>query len=61
MGLGKLFLKLRGRESGLDPVRLVDTLASDMFFDAEPSAKALGYTRGHLDEAIEEIKRGRAS
>ena len=39
MGLGKLFLKLRGRESGLDPVRLVDTLASDMFFDAEPSAK----------------------
>ncbi|MEC7242031.1 MAG: NAD-dependent epimerase/dehydratase family protein [Myxococcota bacterium] len=56
MWLGRVFLRLRGRESGLDPVRLVDVLASDMFYDCDESAKALGYTRGHLDEAIADIK-----
>ena len=56
MWLGRGFLKLRGRESGLDPVALVDVLASEMFFDPDESASALGYSRGHLDEAIAEIK-----
>ncbi len=56
MALGKMVLKLRRRESGLDPVKLVDVLASDMFFDPTESANALGYSRGHLDEAIGEIR-----
>lgn len=56
MWLGRGFLKLRGRESGLDPVALVDVLASEMFFDPDESANELGYSRGHLDEAIAEIK-----
>lgn len=50
------YLKLRGRESGLDPVQLVDVLVTDMFFDPAPSQKALGYTGGGLQAAIQEIK-----
>jgi hypothetical protein len=57
MWLGRAFLKLRGRESGLDPVMLVDVLASDMFYDCDKSAEILGYSRGHLDDAIADIKR----
>ena len=56
MWLGRGFLRLRGRESGLDPVRLVDVLASNMFYDCDKSADTLGYSRGHLDEAISAIK-----
>ena len=54
--MGRAVLKLRGRESGLDPVKLVDVLASNMFYDCDESAEALGYSRGHLDEAIADIK-----
>jgi hypothetical protein len=56
MWLGRVFLKIRGRESGLDPVKLVDVLASDMFFDPTDSQQALGYSGGSLDEAIHTLK-----
>ena len=56
MWLGRVFLKIRGRESGLDPVKLVDVLASDMFFDPTDSQQALDYSGGSLDEAIHTLK-----
>lgn len=56
MWLGRAFLRLRGRESGLDPVKLVDVLASDMFFDPTESQQALGYSGGNLEQAISTLK-----
>ena len=52
MWIGKGFLKLTRRESGLDPSRLVNTLVSEMYFDPSASQEALGYKGGGLDEAI---------
>jgi hypothetical protein len=56
MWCARTFLRLRGRESGLDPVQLVDVLITDMFFDPSESQKTLGYSGGGLDAAIAEIK-----
>jgi nucleoside-diphosphate-sugar epimerase len=56
MWLGRGILKLRRRQSGLDPVSLTNVIVSDMFFDPTESAQALGYTRGNLDEAIADLK-----
>ena len=57
MWLGRGFLKLRRRESGLDPVKLVNVITSEMYFEPTASAEALGYSRGGLDEAIADLKR----
>ena len=57
MKLGRFALAIVRRQSGLDPVRLTDVIASEMFFDARPSQEALGYTGGDLDQAIADIRR----
>ena len=56
MWCARAFLRLRGRESGLDPVQLVDVLVTDMFFDPTESQNALGYSGGGLSAAIAESK-----
>lgn len=50
----RAWYRLRGLEAGVDPVRIVDVIADEMFFDPEPSRRALGYGRGGLAEALEE-------
>jgi nucleoside-diphosphate-sugar epimerase len=49
-----LYHKLRGKEGGLNPVRLVDLLTKETFFDPAPSREALAYGGGGLDEALQE-------
>ena len=61
MWIGKGFLKLTRRESGLDPVRLVNTMISEMYFDPTQSQEALGYKGGGLDEAIESLRSSRTT
>jgi dihydroflavonol-4-reductase len=56
MWCARAFLNLRGKESGLDPVKLADALVTELFFDPGPSQKALDYAGGGLDAAILEIK-----
>jgi dihydroflavonol-4-reductase len=57
MWLGRIALMLVRRQSGLDPVRLTDVIASEMFFDPTPGQEALGYSGGDLDTAIADIRR----
>lgn len=58
MWLGRIFLALVRRQSGLDPVRLTDVITSEMFFDPAPGQAALGYSGGDLDAAIADIRAG---
>jgi len=44
--------RLRGRESGLDPVRFAAIQTRNTFFDPAPAAEELGYGRGNLEEAF---------
>jgi len=44
--------RLRGRESGLDPVRFAAIQTRNTFFDPAPAAQELGYGRGNLEEAF---------
>jgi len=44
--------RLRGRESGLDPVRFAAIQTRNTFFDPAPAADELGYGRGNLEEAF---------
>jgi dihydroflavonol-4-reductase len=46
--------RLRGRESGLDPVRFAAIQTRNMFFDPVPAAEELGYGRGNLEEAFKD-------
>jgi dihydroflavonol-4-reductase len=47
-------LRIRGRESGLNLMKLPMLLAARTFFDASPSRMALGYGAGGLDQALDE-------
>lgn len=58
MWLGRIALTIVRRQSGLDPVRLTDVIASEMFFDPTPGQEALGYSGGDLNTAIADLKRG---
>jgi len=44
--------RLRGRESGLDPVRFAAIQTRNTFFNPAPAAEELGYGRGNLEEAF---------
>ena len=44
--------RLKGLESGLDPVGLVKLQTADTFFDASVTQEALGFKGGGLDDAI---------
>jgi dihydroflavonol-4-reductase len=46
--------RLRGRESGLDPVRFAAIQTRNTFFDPAPAAEELGYGRGNLEEAFKD-------
>jgi dihydroflavonol-4-reductase len=46
--------RLRGRESGLDPVRFAAIQTRNTFFDPAPAAQELGYGRGNLEEAFKD-------
>ena len=46
------FIRLRGREGGLDLSHFVDLQTANAFFNPEPSRTALGYSHGDLDEAF---------
>ena len=50
----KLFHRLQGKESGLDPSRFTPVLTAETFFDPTPSKQALGYGQGGLDQALKE-------
>ena len=52
LGAVKLQHRLRGRESGLDPVRFAAIQTRNTFFDPAPAAEELGYGRGNLEEAF---------
>ena len=43
---------LKGRESGLDPLRFLELQTANTYFDPDPSRLALGYGKGDLDEAF---------
>jgi hypothetical protein len=49
----KLGHRLRGREAGLDPVRLPPLQTAELFFDPEPAQRALGFGGGGLDAAFD--------
>jgi dihydroflavonol-4-reductase len=55
MACAKAALWLVRRQAGLDPVSLVPTITSEMYFDPAASQEALGYTRGNLSKAIASI------
>jgi nucleoside-diphosphate-sugar epimerase len=44
--------RIRGKESGLDPVIFVDLLTKETFFDPTHSRTALGYGKDDLDAAL---------
>jgi len=46
--------RLRGRESGLDPVRFAAIQTRNTFFDPAPAAEELGYGRGNLEQAFKD-------
>jgi len=46
--------RLRGRESGLDPVRFAAIQTRNTFFDPSPAAEELGYGRGNLEQAFKD-------
>lgn len=48
----KLWHKVKGMESGLDPVRFIDLQTANTYIDPEFSRQALGYELGGLDEAL---------
>jgi hypothetical protein len=50
----KLTHWLQSRESGLDPIHLLDLQSADTFFDPEPARRALGFGSGGLDQAFAE-------
>lgn len=52
-----LWHRLQGRESGLDPVAFLELQTKETFFDPEPAQKALGFSKGDLDQAFRETVR----
>ena len=50
----KAIHRMRGKESGLDPVAFVDLLTKEMFFDPSPSQTALGCDPVGLDDALKD-------
>jgi dihydroflavonol-4-reductase len=48
----KLWHRMQGRESGLDPVAFVDLQTIHTYYDPTPSREALGYGQGNLDAAL---------
>lgn len=61
LGLGlrmeKVRLRVRGLESGLDPVHLAELLSRDLFLDTTAGSAPFGLTPGSVDEAIRETVR----
>jgi dihydroflavonol-4-reductase len=53
LAMVKLGHRLRGREAGLDPTRLLPLQTAELFFDPEPAQKALGFGGGGLDAAFD--------
>ena len=47
-----LIHKIKGKESGLHPVKFLKLQTANTFFDPEPSRKLLGYGRGGLEDAF---------
>jgi dihydroflavonol-4-reductase len=54
MWLLRAYLRLRGRESGLDPGRFLRLQTRSTFVDPEPTRQALGLTGGDVQRAIVE-------
>lgn len=50
----RLQQRLRGKESGLNPVKFVAMQTKNTFFDPSPAIEELGYRRGNLQEALED-------
>ena len=48
------FLRLQGREGGLNLVPFTELQTAQAFFDPSKSREALGYGSGGLDEAFKE-------
>lgn len=48
----KQFHRIKGLESGLDPVELVKSQTAETYFDASIAQNALGFSGGGLDNAI---------
>lgn len=49
----RTYHSMRGKESGLDPVALVELQTRETFFDPSISKRQLGYRGGRLDDAFE--------
>lgn len=54
MRIVRLQERLRGKESGLNPVKFVAMQTKNTFFDPSPAIEELGYRRGNLQEAVED-------
>lgn len=54
MSFVKLRYFLQGKESGLDPVKLIELQGRKTYFDSESSRQMLGYGSGDLDKSLEE-------
>jgi hypothetical protein len=52
MMLVRQYLRLRGRESGLDPVRFLRLQTQYTYVDPQPAQQGLGLTAGDVDKAI---------
>lgn len=58
MTLLRAYLRLRGRESGLDPVRFLRLQTRCTYVDPQPTQQALGLTGGDVHRAIVETVAG---
>jgi dihydroflavonol-4-reductase len=50
----QFFHKIKGKESGLHPMKFLKIQTINTFFDPEPSRKLLGHGRGGLDDAFQD-------
>ena len=49
--------KLKGQESGLDPVEFVKLQTKKTYFNPKISRQALGYSQGYVDDALQDTVR----
>ena len=54
LALTEVYIRVRGREGGLDLFHFADLQTAETFFDPKPSRKALGYGHGDLDQAFKD-------
>lgn len=50
----KLSHRLRSKEAGLDPAKLIELMTSDLYFDPDSSRDVLGYGGGDLNQALQD-------